>query len=380
MGLWTREDLLAGRYAIFVDAAYLWASVGELLYGTNDRSRLACDYDGLLEALAEATAVDAGRELLRTYWYDGAVNKVPTPEQKQVGQLPSVKLRLGRIVGGHQKGVDSLIVLDLLKLATTGMVDTIYLLSGDDDLTEGVREAQALGVRVVLIGASTMLPRQSEAILLEADGVELWDEGFWRPHVRLGRAGADPSPAPEGREPSGSTAEAVHTFERVGYAFATRWLDEASDDDVARVRRSRPRIPGDIDSRLLWDTSAGRDLSEGERVALREGFWRAVDEDAEEEAAERRATEGDDGAPGAAGGGAAGGGDGAARGGAGGGGGDGAGRDGGGRDGGGRDLADRSGAPGRTGVGDDDPDGDASAGVPADGEGEGSTVEVVPRP
>ncbi|MPY94547.1 MAG: NYN domain-containing protein [Acidimicrobiia bacterium] len=285
MGPYAREDLLAGRYAIFVDAAFLWASVGELLFGTNDRSRLTCDYDGLVGALVEATGDDARRELLRAYWYDGAVNKVPTPEQKRLGQLPSVKLRLGRIVGGHQKGVDSLIVLDLLKLATTGMVDTIYLLSGDDDLTEGVREAQALGVRVVLIGAATPLPRQSEALLLEADGVELWDEAFWRPHVSRASREAEPAHHHEPRSaPAGG--EAVHTFERVGYAFSTRWLDEASDEEVERVRRSRPRIPSDIDSRLLWDTSAGRDLSEGERVALRDGFWRAVDEDAADEAAD----------------------------------------------------------------------------------------------
>jgi len=264
-----------GRYAIFVDAAFLWASVGELLFGTNDRSRLACDYDGLVRAMVEATGADAGRELLRTYWYDGAVNKVPTSDQKRVGQLPAVKLRLGRIVGGHQKGVDSLIVLDLLKLASTRMVDTIYLLSGDDDLTEGVRDAQALGVRVVLIGAATAIPRQSEAIMLEADGAQLWGEDLWRPHF------THLAPLPDAALHDTRTgAEAVHTFERVGYAFSRRWLEEASDEEVARVHRSRPRIPSDIDSRLLWDTSAGRDLSEGERVALRDGFWRAIDEDA----------------------------------------------------------------------------------------------------
>ena len=72
--------------------------------------------------------------------------------------------------------------------------------------------------------------------------------------------------------------EAVRTFERVGHAFARRWLAEVGTDQHDRVRRSRPRIPADIDARLLWDTSAGRDLSEGERVALRDGFWRALDE------------------------------------------------------------------------------------------------------
>lgn len=265
---------MPGSYAIFVDAAFLWASVGELLFQTSDRSRLTCDYESLVEDLIERTGDISNRELLRLYWYDGAVNKVPSAEQKRVGLLPGVKLRLGRVVGGHQKGVDSLIVLDLLKLAGTRMVDVIYLLSGDDDLTEGVREAQALGVRVVLLGAATDLPRQSESLVLEADDVELWPASVWSPHF------SRPTPEPAaGAPPEASpVGEAVMTFERVGHAFSSRWLQEASPDDVARVRRSRPRIPADVDARLLWDTSAGRDLSEGERVALRDGFWRALDE------------------------------------------------------------------------------------------------------
>ena len=266
---------MPGSYAIFVDAAFLWASVGELLFQTSDRSRLTCDYESLVEELIERTGETSDRELLRLYWYDGAVNKVPSAEQKRVGLLPGVKLRLGRVVSGHQKGVDSLIVLDLLKLAGTRMVDLIYLLSGDDDLTEGVREAQACGVRVVLLGVETEVPRHSESMVLEADGVELWPASAWAPHFSH-LALLDAPAAPDAA--SGSVGEAVLTFERVGYAFSSRWLEEASPDDVARVRRSRPRIPADVDARLLWDTSAGRDLSEGERVALRDGFWRAFDE------------------------------------------------------------------------------------------------------
>jgi uncharacterized LabA/DUF88 family protein len=275
-----------GSYAIFIDAAFLWASAGELLFGTIDRVRLACNYESLIDSIVRRTQQEqAGRHLLRIYWYDGAVNKVPTPEQKRIGLLPTVKLRLGRIVGGHQKGVDSLIVLDLLKLAGTGMVETIYLFSGDDDLTEGVREAQACGVRVMLLGAATAVPRQSEAMVLEADGVELWPSEFWAPHFTL--LPASDGPVAGEAEPTTTTAEAIHTFGRVGYAFASRWLEEAGGEERARVLRSRPRIPSDVDARLLWDTSAGRDLSEGERVALRDGFWRAFDERAAAEAAER---------------------------------------------------------------------------------------------
>ena len=204
---------MPGRYAIFVDAAFLWASAGEVLYGTNDRSRLTCAYESLVEAMIARTGQHSRRELLRVYWYDGAVNKVPTSDQRRLGLVPDVKLRLGRVVSGHQKGVDSLIVLDLLRLAGTRMVDTIYLLSGDDDLTEGVREAQAGGVRLVLVGAATSVPRHSEALVLEADGVELWTREFWAPHFALAGTAAGSAPrmvpaavGPAGPEVTGSTA------------------------------------------------------------------------------------------------------------------------------------------------------------------------------
>jgi hypothetical protein len=129
---------------------------------------------------------------------------------------------------------------------------------------------------VVLLGAATATPRQSEAIALEADGVLLWEADFWAPHVSLATPEAGSERAGGDRPAAGG--EAVRTFERVGYAFAARWIIESGPDAASRVRRSRPRIPSDVDARLLWDTSAGRDLSEAERVALRDGFWRAFDE------------------------------------------------------------------------------------------------------
>lgn len=39
------------------------------------------------------------------YWYDGAVDAVPTADQQMIAALPKIKLRLGRITGGRQKGV-----------------------------------------------------------------------------------------------------------------------------------------------------------------------------------------------------------------------------------------------------------------------------------
>lgn len=266
------------RYAVFIDAAYLWSSLGVALFGVADRSQLRCDHETLVRALVQRTGVAAGRELLRVYWYDGAVNKVPTPDQRRFGQVDDLKLRLGRVVGGHRKGVDSLIVLDLLRLATTRAVDTIYLFSGDDDLTEGVREAQALGVRVILLGVEGQVQRQAESLVLEADRVELWEVDFWRSFVHLGAALARRGDEEAEAEQAAGEGGALRTFEQVGVVFAQRWRGAASEHEIAQVRRSKPRIPSELDARLLWESSAGRELSEGERVALRGGFWRGLDQ------------------------------------------------------------------------------------------------------
>jgi uncharacterized LabA/DUF88 family protein len=50
----------------------------------------------------------------------------------------------------QQKGVDGLIVLDLVQLSRDRVVDLIVLVSGDRDLAEAVRVAQSAGCRVVI--------------------------------------------------------------------------------------------------------------------------------------------------------------------------------------------------------------------------------------
>jgi uncharacterized LabA/DUF88 family protein len=50
----------------------------------------------------------------------------------------------------QQKGVDTLITLDLVRLAQQGAYSTGVLIAGDRDLAEPVRVAQAMGRRVVV--------------------------------------------------------------------------------------------------------------------------------------------------------------------------------------------------------------------------------------
>jgi hypothetical protein len=123
------------RSAIFVDAGYLLAAGGKLTCGTTSRSAFKCDYVGLTAKLAGwVEDHNHGRlNRLRTYWYDGAVNAVPTGDHEQIGGLPYVKVRLGRLIRGEQKGVDALIYRDLMTLARERAITCAYLLSGDED-------------------------------------------------------------------------------------------------------------------------------------------------------------------------------------------------------------------------------------------------------
>ena len=50
----------------------------------------------------------------------------------------------------RQKGVDTLIALDLVRLAGHSVFDTAVLVSGDRDLAEAVRATQDLGSQVVI--------------------------------------------------------------------------------------------------------------------------------------------------------------------------------------------------------------------------------------
>ena len=176
---------------MFVDAGYLYAGTGRLLFKTRDRRAIRLDVpgvNGLLNRLAEE-----GCRLppLRTYWYDGARGGTPTAEQQRIAALPDVKLRLGRITTkNQQKGVDALILLDLVALARERAISEAYLLSGDEDLREGVRAAQDLGVRVTLIGIPTsdgsrnqsreLVNEADKSVMLNKDDLEAWPLAFNR--------------------------------------------------------------------------------------------------------------------------------------------------------------------------------------------------------
>lgn len=137
---------------VYVDAGYLLASAATRATGTSLRSGINVDDAALISTLVNTASRLSGLPTLRVHWYDSAHNGVPDPRQERIGELPKVKLRLGRFgVGGEQKGVDLRIGLDLVTHARNNASDVFFLVSGDDDLTEAVEEAQVHGVQVVVL-------------------------------------------------------------------------------------------------------------------------------------------------------------------------------------------------------------------------------------
>ncbi len=322
---------MTDRFAVFVDAGYLLATGAWATVGTYRRAESVVAIPELATWLRHEAESDAGgRELLRLYWYDAAPRREPTPEQRDVAAQPDTKLRLGSLnAWNQQKGVDALLLTDVIDLAAARSIDLAYLVSGDEDLVEVVRRVQSAGVRVVLWGVET--PRNTVSVELrhEADRCRMLSPGELAPFFERASAGAgEPlghKPPDEARTPGSGAklgpvtgarpgaplppplvrppwvaaplpARAASTPPPVTYAdvdpdaaaeagrrFAREWLEEASPAQVDELRQARPQIPSQVDGRLLavscrlLGVSPDDQLGQEARVALRRGFWEAAD-------------------------------------------------------------------------------------------------------
>lgn len=265
------------RSVLLVDVGYLLAEGGKAYCGAHRRSQIACDYSGVSVALQEWVRLQGSLPLLRAYWFDGAEDGVLSLDQQEIGALPRVKLRLGRLVprrgGVEQKGVDSLIVHDLITLAHERAAATMFLLAGDEDLREGVAAAQRLGVQVILVGIKTSAARnQSLPLIREADE-----------HIML-----DPSVLAEFFSRAGAAAEATVVDPAdlatraagFGSAFALEWVAGSDAAQVAELVGRYPEIPRELDVQMLvrLEEQLGRSLrgDQPTRHALRAAFWESL--------------------------------------------------------------------------------------------------------
>ena len=169
------------RVAIFVDAGYLYAQGSKALTGESQpRPRSYMELkasDAIANLKLTANSKTGDTPLLRIYWYDGMPHQGPSMEQERLADMDDVKIRLGAISpSGQQKGVDSLIVTDLIDLARNNAISDAVLLSGDEDIRIGVQIAQSFGVRVHLIGIEPIRGSQSRALFQESDTTTEWSK------------------------------------------------------------------------------------------------------------------------------------------------------------------------------------------------------------
>lgn len=177
---------------LLVDAGYL---IGGLLthVGTKHRADVAIDYSSVCDVLAELAEEQTGTPLLRQTWYDGA-RGTAGPEHRELASQPGVHVALGWLTFANgkpmQKGVDGLIVRDLVLAATRGRIDDVILLAGDADLVPGLAEAADSGLRTHVWDVYTPADegRPAEELVAVADRRLTIDLADLAPHVRLRRA------------------------------------------------------------------------------------------------------------------------------------------------------------------------------------------------
>ena len=208
------DDLYAG----FVDAGFLRAEGAKALGRKSKQVKF--DANQVVKWFRELRASDVtshsvASRLLRVYWYDGAfAPSHPRYEDQHsyhdaIANVPGIQLRLGQMVERpsklkapihgalkntahslgiepnklisafnnywrfyptpQQKGVDTLITLDMVRLASRGAFETAIVITGDRDLAEVVRAVQDYGIRVQV--ATPNKKSVAREVLQIADGV-----------------------------------------------------------------------------------------------------------------------------------------------------------------------------------------------------------------
>ena len=186
---------MADTYTCFIDVGYLRAEGARALgFRSRDVRPDAARVAEWVNTLSGLRIVDA--KFLRTYWYDGSFDPSHREYAGQrrffnaIAQTPGIQLRLGHIAERQnrlrnpirsairnsavalgidpdsmleefdrnwifyperqQKGVDTLIALDMVRLASRSVCETMVLIAGDRDLAEVVRTVQDFGIRVLV--------------------------------------------------------------------------------------------------------------------------------------------------------------------------------------------------------------------------------------
>ena len=228
----------------------------------------------------------SGLPLLRIYWYDGT-SQGPTPQHITLADQADIKVRLGFVnPRGEQKGVDSLVVTDMLTLARNGAMAECVLLSGDEDLRVGVQQAQEYGVRVHLLGIRPARGSQSQFLLQEADSTYEWtaeDLGAFldcKPVSVISPTHADAAAEASASEDTpGETLPSSSRLKGVARRIAGE-VAQAEVRSLVQHIRLTGRRPPQVDGRLLATSrdTLGHDLDTSQKAEVRAAFLECLEE------------------------------------------------------------------------------------------------------
>ena len=268
------------RVAVFVDAGYLFAQGSLELCGAKlTRGEIVLDHNAVTAKLKTFAETVSELPLLRIYWYDGT-SQGPTLQHITLAGQASVKVRLGFVNSqGQQKGVDSLVVTDMITLARNRAMAECVLLSGDEDLRVGVQQAQEYGVRVHLLGIKPARGSQSNFLLQEADATHQWEASDLRnflrrrPHVQ-----PDAPPLAVATPDPQEGADAPDPLEEVARQVADEIAENEIGPLVESIRATKLRPP-EIDAKLLAISRRrlGNDLDSSQKSKVRSAFLSALE-------------------------------------------------------------------------------------------------------
>ncbi|MFH0901771.1 MAG: NYN domain-containing protein [Pseudomonadota bacterium] len=265
------------RVAVFVDAGYLFAAGSEILLGEKaSRGRLKLDVTAVGAFLRQISHDLTGLPLLRVYWYDGT-SSGPTLEHKALADTDNIKVRLGIVnQQGEQKGVDSLIVTDMINLARNGAMAAAVLVTGDEDIRVGVQQAEEFGVRVHLVGLRAVgVFNQSSLLIQEAD--ELREISIDELGQFLSVRSPEVKVSVEPDDGTGNVTPAMRVARAVWAA-----IDPGQREPVkATLQAGEKSIPHEVDRMLLlaMKKELARDLVFDDKQRLRQAFKEVVTAD-----------------------------------------------------------------------------------------------------
>ena len=168
-----------------IDAGFIVQAAAKLLKKNAPDVRIEAEE---IVSWLRISAARRDSSFLRAYWYDGAYprgeakGELQRQRFEELQRCPGLQLRLGHLESRpfdrkhaarvaaeeleidydaliqklnrekiyHQKGVDTLIVLDMVRLIQQGSCSTLVLVAGDRDLAEAIRTVQQLGGTVIL--------------------------------------------------------------------------------------------------------------------------------------------------------------------------------------------------------------------------------------